>query len=64
MEILKQLRKELKLSQEAMSTKIGVTLSYYQKIEQGQVMAGAGFIRKLKKAFPAMSADIFFADGR
>ena len=64
MDSLKQLRSDLNLSQEKMAQKIGVTLSYYQKIEQGNVMAAAGFIRKFKKAFPHVSTEIFFQDGR
>lgn len=60
MDELKNIRSGLELSQSAMAQRIGVTLSYYQKVEQGVVPAGAGFIRLFKVAFPKISADLFF----
>lgn len=62
MERLFKFRKLQGLSQEAMARKIGVTLSYYQKIEQGYAGAGAGFIKKFLQTFPETSADIFFRE--
>jgi predicted transcriptional regulator len=63
MKDLKKIRQDLSLSQEQMALRIGVTLSYYQKVEQGQVRAAAGFIRKFIIAFPEQSTDIFFKEG-
>ncbi len=59
---LKRFRAEQKLSQEAMARKIGVTVSFYEKIENGRAGFSAGFLVKFKKAFPEASIDkIFFA---
>ena len=50
MDELKSIRAGLELSQIEMAKRIGVTLSYYQKVEQGVVPAGAGFIKLFKIA--------------
>lgn len=54
------LRKSLMMTQEQMSKKIGVSFSYYSKIESGHKQAGRGFIYKFTKAFPNNNIDIFF----
>jgi len=41
MERLKEFRKKKELSQEAMAKKIGITLSMYEKVEQGRAGASA-----------------------
>lgn len=60
---LRENRNKLKLSQEKMASKIGVTLSYYAQVEQGRVQAGVGFIRKYLMAFPETCTNIFFTGG-
>ena len=63
MKKLKEFRKNLGLSQEAMARKMGITLSMYEKVETGRAGASAAFMRKFKKLFPSESIDsIFFAD--
>jgi transcriptional regulator with XRE-family HTH domain len=63
MEKLKEFRKKLGISQEAMAKKLGITLSMYEKVEQGRANASAGFMKRFKSAFSDASVDdIFFAD--
>lgn len=58
---LKEFRQEQDLSQDAMARKIGITLSFYEKVENGRAGFSAGFLVKFKKAFPNASIDrIFF----
>lgn len=54
------LRKSLMLSQQEMANKIGVSISYYAKVEGGFKHAGRGFIDKFLKTFPSSKIDIFF----
>ena len=62
MDKLKELRKSHGLTRSAMAEKIGLTLSMYEKVESGRYNASAGFMRRLKEAFPEISIDeIFFA---
>lgn len=63
MQELKRIRHALCLKQPQMAERIGVTLSYYQKVEQGIVPAGRGFMEKFKKSFPDIPSDIFFKKG-
>ena len=63
MEKLKEFRKNLGISQEAMARKLGITLSMYEKVETGRTGASASFMRRFKRAYPAESIDfIFFSD--
>ncbi len=65
MEKLKKFRKDVGLSQESMAKRIGVTLSMYEKVEQGRAGASAAFMKRFKTAFPDASIDaIFFASNR
>lgn len=60
---LRELRKENRFSQEQMAAELGVSLSMYQKVEQGNAKAGRAFMEKLKCRFPEASIDhIFFAN--
>lgn len=60
---LRELRKENGFSQEQMAAELGVSLSMYQKVEQGNAKAGRAFMEKLKCRFPEASIDhIFFAN--
>ena len=43
-----------------MSCKIGVSKSYYEKIEMGLRIPSANFIKKLKMQFPQFDTNIFF----
>ena len=59
---LRELRKENGYSQEQMAAELGVSLSMYQKVEQGNAKAGRNFMEKIKQRFPEASTDyIFFA---
>ncbi|MFR8309480.1 MAG: helix-turn-helix domain protein [Bacteriophage sp.] len=59
---LRELRKENGFNQEQMAAELGVSLSMYQKVEQGNAKAGRKFMEKIKKRFPEASIDyIFFA---
>lgn len=59
---LRELRKENGLNQEQMAAELGVSLSMYQKVEQGNAKAGRKFMEKIKQRFPEASIDyIFFA---
>lgn len=59
---LRELRKENGYSQEQMAAELGVSLSMYQKVEQGNAKAGRNFMEKIKQRFPEASIDyIFFA---
>lgn len=58
---IKDFRISLNLNQKQMAHKIGVSASYYYKIESGQQNPSYEFLKKLKKAFPNVSVDeIFF----
>ena len=52
MEKLIKFRKKKNLSVKEIHNQIGVSRSYYEKIEYGQRKAGNGFINKMIKAFP------------
>ena len=60
MQELLLIRKSLMLTQEEMANKIGVSVSYYSKVEGGFKQAGRGFIDKFAKAFPHNNINIFF----
>ena len=60
MEKLKKFRKEKGLSQESMAQKMGITLSMYEKVEQGRAGASAKFMKRLKKVFPEVNIDYIF----
>ncbi|MEG2353724.1 MAG: helix-turn-helix transcriptional regulator [Clostridium sp.] len=53
-------RNSLNLTQEEMAIKIGVSKSYYSKIERGFKKPGRGFIEKYKETFPNKDINIFF----
>lgn len=52
MEKLIKFRKKKNLSVKEIHNQIGVSRSYYEKIEYGQRKAGNGFINKMINAFP------------
>jgi len=56
-------RKDKKLTMERISTLMGVSRSYYEKVEYGSETAGLGFIKKFMTAFPdADIIEIFFKE--
>ncbi len=60
MEQLKNFRKIANLNTEEMAKEIGISKSFYEKIELGYKKASNGFIEKLKKRFPFIDVNIFF----
>lgn len=61
MEYLKDLRKSLNISKREMAKKIGISFSYYEKIESGERYASRNFLIKLKQKFPQFDMNIFFS---
>lgn len=60
---LVELRKKDCLTQEAFSQKLGITMTYYSKIEVGVRNPSYNFLIKFKKAYPNESIDdIFFVN--
>lgn len=53
-------RKERELSMSDMAGKIGVSESYYEKIEYGNRTPSYNFLAKFKDAFPETNIDIIF----
>ncbi|MBO3446380.1 helix-turn-helix transcriptional regulator [Clostridium sp. CCUG 7971] len=53
-------RISLKLTQREMANEIGVSKSYYQKVEGSFKKPGRGFIEKFKETFPNKDIGIFF----
>lgn len=59
-DFLLQFRKEKNLTQEEFSNKLGITLTYYSKIELGLRNPSYNFLNKFKSAFPEASIDVIF----
>lgn len=57
---LKKFREGKRMTQRQMASKIGVSLSYYRKIEQGENNPSYQFMKKLKDVFPKASVDKLF----
>ena len=57
---LTELRNNLGLTQLEMAEKIGISLSYYSKLEIGVRNPSFNFITKVKKVFPDIDTEIFF----
>lgn len=53
-------RLSLNLTQKEMAKKIGISESYYSKVEGEFKRAGRGFLEKFKKEFPKEDINIFF----
>lgn len=55
----------IELTQKQMSEKIGVSLTFYSKVETGLRNPSYGFLIKLKEAFPNICLDeIFFNNNK
>lgn len=62
MEKLREFRESLHLSQKSMAIGLGVSPSYYYKIESGYQNPSYEFLSKFKRRFPNVSVDqIFFS---
>lgn len=58
---LKKIRERLGLNQKEMAERIGVSASYYYKVESGSQNPSYVFLKKLKKVFPNIIIDkVFF----
>lgn len=53
-------REKQQLTQAEMASVLLVSYSLYQKIENGEREPTIKFIKKFKKKFPKISADVFF----
>lgn len=60
MEILKQFRHEQGLSQNEMAVRLGVSKSFYEKVEYGDRSPSREFLERFKAAFPTYDMNIFF----
>ncbi|MCR2043228.1 helix-turn-helix domain-containing protein [Anaerosalibacter massiliensis] len=59
--LLIKFRKSLDLTSEEMAKRVGVSTSFYEKIEYGDRNPSFNFITAFKKAFPMVDVDrIFF----
>lgn len=59
---LREHREMLDKSTDEMARLIGVSNSYYVKIERGERQPGYGFLTKFAKAFPMVDIDRIFFD--
>ena len=63
MEALKEFRLEKTLSKDRMARKIGVSTSFFEKVENGHAKPSRGFMEKLKSVYPEVNLDkMFFSD--
>ncbi|PST41654.1 XRE family transcriptional regulator [Faecalibacillus faecis] len=62
MDKLRKFRESLHMSQKNMAKRIGVSPSYYYKVESGYQNPSYEFLAKFKRSFPNESVDqIFFS---
>lgn len=62
MDSLKNIRKEMNLTQLEMANKLEISVSYYSKIENGSKMPSYNFIKRFSDEFPSLDANIFLAN--
>lgn len=60
MDKLREFRESLHLSQKNMAKRIGVSPSYYYKVESGYQNPSYEFLAKFKRRFPNVSVDDLF----
>lgn len=60
MESLKQFRRENGLSQSEMAKRLGMSKSFYEKVEYGDRSPSREFLERFKAAFPSYDMNIFF----
>ena len=57
---LRKLRESQGLSRQRMADLLGVSRSFYEKVEIGDRGLSGNFIRKLKSQFPMIDVNVFF----
>ena len=57
---LKEFRENMGLTQDEISRQLGMSKSYYSKIESGYQKPSFKFLEDLKKQFPIVSVDEMF----
>lgn len=57
---LQAFRESLHFTKKDMAKEIGVSASYYYKVESGQLNPSYEFMRKLKNRFPRVNIDQLF----
>lgn len=62
MQGMKEFRESLNLTQLEMSETLGISHSYYTKIEMGQKTPSYNFIRKFRKIYQQFDIENFFED--
>jgi transcriptional regulator with XRE-family HTH domain len=62
MKVLIDFRRNSGKSPKEMAALIGVSQSYYEKVEYDQKRPSREFLIKFKKAFPTFDIDLFFAE--
>lgn len=61
-EILRSFRKKREMSTQDMADALGVSKSWYEKVEYEQRKPSREFMLKFKKAFPEFDANIFLKE--
>lgn len=59
---IKEFRESKNLTQQQMADKIGISLSFYSKIEAGFKKPSYNFIKKVTEAFDDVNTNIFFEE--
>ena len=62
MKVLIDFRQSYGKTPKEMADIIGVSLSYYEKVEYDQKRPSRDFLIKFKRAFPTFDIDLFFAE--
>ena len=57
---LKVFRELLKMTKDEFANSLGFSLSYYEKIENGDRKMSGHFLKKLKEKYPQIDLNIFF----
>lgn len=64
MQSLKKFRSEKGMSKNDIAQLLGVSLSFYDKIERGERNPSYSFICKFKSTFPSSDADVIFFESQ
>lgn len=59
MNTLKEFREAIRKTQEEMAKELGISKSFYEKIESGERRPGRELIEKIKSAYPLIDVNIF-----
>lgn len=60
MKTLKDFREAIKKTQEEMANDLGISKSFYEKIENGQRKPSRELLKKIKESYPLIDLNIFF----